>query len=163
MGMYDSVDVVGPSALRCKAGHALTGFQTKDLGRASMEHYALKGDQLFKRVDRHPDVEWLEKNGELVARRDEEYVPVHDVHGAVGVYTHCSECVPVCYEREGWDALDHRAPWVEYELTFAKGRVVDVTCIRVESREEVREELLKQGLGVLPDDDRIVRRYLAKR
>jgi len=160
--MYDTVDVVGPSRLVCKEGHALTGFQTKDFGHPSMEHYALRGDQLFRRSDEQ-DVVWLDGDGGLLCRRDAPYVPVIDFNGALGLYTHCERCLPVCYENDGWDRLDHRSPWVEYELVFSKGRVVDLIAVRLQSRDEVRAELEKSGLGVLPDDDRIVRRYLSKR
>jgi hypothetical protein len=165
MGTYDTLTIVGPSRLVCAAGHPLTTFQTKDFREPSMDSYALRGTVLFLGERNEEGNTWVDAGDELISRREERFRRVTDVGGPIAIYTHCEVCAPVVFERDSlsWDHLDERRPWVEYELLFARGELIDLKPLRVESRADVRLDLEKSGVGVLPDDDRLVRRHLALR
>ena len=60
-----------------------------------------------------------------------------------------------------WDLVQERRPWCEWTVVFAGGALVEVTQVRVESRDDVRRDLEKSGVEVLADDSRLAKRWLA--
>jgi len=55
-----------------------------------------------------------------------------------------------------WDAVREHDPWVELMIHVdAHGVITTVQVLKNESREDVRDRLLKTGMNVLNDDDRI--------
>jgi hypothetical protein len=45
-------------------------------------------------------------------------------------------------------------------IIFEHGRLVRVEAVRLETRESLREHMLRDGVGVLPDDDRIAKEHI---
>lgn len=182
MGTYDSFfvrDDLSAERLRCAEGHLLKDreFQSKSL-HCNLDHYyvvdamlyRLRGNGTWKDpapkksfaiVDWHRDTPY----GRLAitTRETAEFEPLTR---EVDLYTSCHECDPVCFEI-GDSALNfngrlnHREPRVQYFVNFEAGRLVQAHPVGCETRQMVRERLLKEGLHVLPDDDRVVKRHVA--
>jgi hypothetical protein len=163
--MYDSLRLFGADALRlrCAAGHALQdGLQTKDFDCLLEDYYVFEGHLYVKRL--RPDVEMLVPtlDGEqLVLTHNDRASPLA-FSGTISAYTHCEECDPIVCERECFDRIDHRSVWCEWDLGFERGRLVRTEPIRLETRDELRKQMTRDGLGVLPDDDRIARKEVKR-
>ncbi|MCL2450192.1 MAG: hypothetical protein FWD17_14690 [Polyangiaceae bacterium] len=163
MGMFDSIFLFGADAARarCAAGHAVGGeLQTKDFDCVMAHYYVFEG-RLYRsgrydeREERVPSLE----GGNLVLTRREMLTAV-DITVEAAAYTHCKECDPVMYESVHSECVDHRYVWCEWNLIFERGRLTRVEPVRVETRESLRERMLRDGVGVLPDDDRLAKKHL---
>ena len=81
-------------------------------------------------------------------------------------YTHCGSCRPVLYlgGRSAWaDEVSERDPWAEWQLELVDGRLVDLVPVKLETRDDIRAALRKEGLEVLDDDERLARLHFARR
>jgi len=183
MGMFDSffaMDDESAAFLRCAEGHALKNreFQSKSLF-CNLDHYYVI-DKLLYRL-RGPGT-WDEpaakrqftiegRNGDnphghllFTTRSTAEFDPLNR---EVDLYTSCYECDPVCFEIGDSGVvnfngrLNHREPSVHYLVQFEGGRLVHARPEVCETRQTIRDRLLKEGLNVLPDDDRIVKKHFA--
>lgn len=162
--MFDEFHFHEP--LRCASGHEVPYVQTKDLAN-NMEHYHVFNGQVFvvARNDKLADVSLRIENGVLVRTQVEYLPPAKLQDGRIHVYTMCRECEPVYVEDSSSflrDKLAEHHPWCSWELTVVDDRITAIDNSRVESREDVRQKLIKQGTVVLPDDDRAVQRALAR-
>lgn len=173
--MFDEVEVLGDSPLRCAAGHAIRKFQTKDMGEES-ERYILKFDrkpaldetgygQLFLvRGSGFWQVQedarsFVQTGPESFALRVD--MPLELVTGdhLLTIYSDCRECEPVYFRRAGPfggygsnGLLEEQTPWVEWEVTIRGGMVTSWKGTRLETREQVREWLAR----AVPDADPLV-------
>jgi hypothetical protein len=85
-----------------------------------------------------------------------------DFTGDIEAYTHCEDCDPIIFERENdhWDRVDHRHVRCSWKLPFDHGTLTRVEPVRLETRDTLREQMVRDGLAVLPDDDRIAKKHL---
>jgi hypothetical protein len=159
--------------LTCRDGHPQNAeLQTKDLGQ-DMEQYMIgRGLEVgaplrlygpAAKVTEHRVELTLAGPAHLVEVRRTKF-PLSTFTGTLLVYTHCDDCLPVFFERPGgfWGNIDKREVFVELDLTFQNGKLVKVDAeqTRNVSREQLRVQMLKDGVAVLPDDDRLVKREI---
>ena len=164
MGMYDTLIMLGKTAdlASCAHGHAQVDLQTKSLECLLNEYYVnervlyckTRGRQRIPRARQFED-------DKLTLRFDTEALRVAHT-GTVVAYTHCEECDPVVYEDWGsfGGGVGDRRLWVEYEFEFRDGRLIKATPLSLKTREETREQMLRDGVAVLADDDRVAHRHL---
>ncbi|HLG14190.1 MAG TPA: hypothetical protein VJH03_06640 [Blastocatellia bacterium] len=164
MGMFDTMIMLGKSAdqVRCAHGHPQADLQTKSL-ECSLDDYYVHERVLYRRTrdaQRIPRVRQSEDD-KLTLRFESEALRV-GYNGAIVAYTHCEECDPIVYEEWGSfrGGVGDRRIWVEYEFEFRDGRLVKATPLSVRTREETREQMLRDGVAVLPDDDRVASRHI---
>jgi hypothetical protein len=164
MGMSDTLRLFGADAARarCAAGHPADGeLQTKAFD-CELDHYYVFEGQLYAcRRANEPEealVPSMEGENLVLSRR----VTLSTVHVTIdaAAYTHCERCDPVVFEREAFERVDHRHVWCEWNLFFERGRLTRVDPARLETRESLRQQMLHDGVGVLPDDDRIAKKHL---
>lgn len=164
MGMFDEFHFHDP--LRCAAGHEVRHVQTKDLA-SHMDHYHVFGGQVFlaEKSDEPAQSFHAIENGYLLHTTIERMPLARLRNGQVSVYSACHECDPIYTESDSLyrEQLIAHYPWCCWVVTVEDDRIVKVDNERVESREDVRKKLQKQGSVVLPDDDRAVQRALARR
>ena len=165
MGMFDNLIMLGKSAefVVCAQGHPQEALQTKSLECLLDDYYVY--ERILYRTeptanDRLPRPRQIEE-GKLTLRFESEALRVAHTGGVVA-YTHCETCDPIVYESEASFSgrVSDRRVWVEYELEFRDGRLIKVTALSAKTREETREQMLRDGVAVLPDDDRVARRHL---
>ncbi|HXU34899.1 MAG TPA: hypothetical protein VN937_00815 [Blastocatellia bacterium] len=164
MGMYDTLIMLGKTAelAPCAHGHAQVDLQTKSL-ECSLDEYYVYERVLYRKArsrQRIPRARQFEDD-KLALRFDSEALRVAHT-GAVVAYTHCEECDPIVYEDWGsfHGGVGDRRLWVEYEFEFRDGRLITATTLSRKTREETREQMLRDGVAVLADDDRVARRHL---
>ena len=165
MGMFDNLILLGKSAelVVCAHGHPQEGLQTKSL-ECLLDDYYVYERVLYRKEraanDRLPRPRQMEE-GKLILRFESEALRVAHT-GVVVAYTHCEACDPIVYESETSFSgrVSDRRLWVEYELEFRDGRLVKATALSAKTREETREQMLRKGVAVLPDDDRVARRHI---
>ncbi len=165
MGMFDTMIMLGKSAdlVSCAHGHPQDDLQTKSL-ECLLDDYYVYERMLYRKTkdaQRLPKVRQLEDD-KLSLRFESEALRVAHT-GEVVAYTHCEECDPIVYEN--WSSfhggVGDRRIWVEYALEFHDGRLVKATPLSVKTREETREQMLRDGVAVLADDDRVACRQIA--
>ena len=156
--------------LACPDGHAQRGeLQTKDIG-AAMDRYVLARDpegalRLYGPSEKstRDSVHYRMEHGApgVVEVHRTRYAPAL-LSTTLLAYTHCEDCQPLYFERpEGvWGGIASRELFVEFDLTFQNGRLVKVDSTGNGSRADLRAHMLKDGVGVLPDDDRVVKREI---
>jgi hypothetical protein len=164
MGMFDRLHLLGDDAskVRCAAGHPADGeLATKTFDCLLDDYYVFEG-RLYRcrRTEDRPDDLAPRVDGDKLVLLRRETAPRVQFTGVASVHTHCAACDPVVFERESPERVDHRRVWCEWDLTFDDGKLARVEPVRLETREEVRQHLLRDGVGVLPDDDRIARRHI---
>ena len=159
MGMYDTILFYGDDALLCPAGHALHDLQTKDL-ECTMAQYVVHRARLYRAGTRSDETVQLGEDGKLILSAQRTADPVA-LTAEVTAYTFCDSCRPVLFLRDRqslWgDYVDERRPWCEWRLVFVAGALERRDAVRVETREVVGQELRKEGLEVLDDEDRLAR------
>jgi hypothetical protein len=159
MGMYDTIRFHGDHGPHCPAGHALHDLQTKDLDCA-MAEYVVHRARLYRAGARSNETAQLREGGRLILVRERAADPVA-LTTEVGAYTFCDHCPPVLYLRDDkspWgDYVQERRPWCEWRLVFVAGALERRDAVRVETREMVAEQLQREGLEVLDDNDRLAR------
>ena len=169
MGMYDDLHLTGMTAdaAKCAHGHSLSDFQTKSL-ECNLNSYYVHSGRLYlmtRNEGRRPfaNARFEEIGKELKITYSSVCKSV-DHTGEVLVHASCETCEPVYFENESgfMSGVDSRSPWCEFALFFKGGVLENVEPVRVESRDEVREKLLKAAQFPLPDDDRIVQRELRR-
>ena len=165
MGMFDNLILLGKSAelVVCAHGHPQGALQTKSLECLLDDYY------VFERIlyrnergnsDRVPRPRQMDE-GKLILRFESEALRVAHT-GIVVAYTHCEACDPIVYESQSSlsGRVSDRTVWVECELEFRDGRLVRATALSAKTREETQEQMLRDGVAVLPDDDRVARRHI---
>jgi len=159
MGMYDTIRFYGDDALLCPAGHALHDLQTKDL-ECAMAEYVVHRARLYRAGTRSNETAQLREGGRLILSTQRTADPVA-LTTEVTAYTFCDHCRPVLYLRDDqspWgDYVQERRPWCEWRLVFVAGALERRDAVRVDTREVVAEQLRKEGLEVLDDNDRLAR------
>ena len=172
MGTPDSISSVKdiePQLVRlglvCPDGHALVKMQTKDLEEALLTYF-LGNDVDDAAVVRlyGPSRKESSKTFEVSVGLEEIsrcFYPRSTHTGAVLSSAVCSQCLPVFFESQGlWDnGLGQRELFFEVEMWFDDGVLSRVEVSGL-SREQKRVQMLKDGVGVLPDDDRLVKRRI---
>jgi len=173
MGMYDSffaLDNESAAFLRCAEGHPLKNreFQSKSL-HCNLDNYYVIDKTLYRL---HEDSEsqkqfTVEGRTGLLITTTRSIAEFESLNQEVDLYTSCYECDPVCFEIGdssvvNFDGrLNHREPIVHYLAKFDDGQLVQANPLICETRQAIRERLTKEGLHVLPDEDRIVKRHFA--
>ena len=162
MGMYDTITVLGddPRFL------GLDVFQTKDLDCNLADYYIISG-RLFQRGEKEGNTKVRETPQGLLLVKEYALTPVSPIEKAV-IYTSNRNLLPVLSFRDsgasfGWDMVAEHYPHVELVVEFKAGEVVEVKVLENSSREELRQDLLKRGLEVLEDTDRVAVRHFKKR
>jgi hypothetical protein len=159
MGISDTLRLIGSDTarVRCAAGHPASGeLATKDFDCGLDHCYVFEG-QLYRheRTD-EPEPLTPQIDGDTLLLARSEVAKKVDFTGTVDCHTHCEACDPVVFEREDTDRVDHRHVWCEWNVVFDHGRLTRVEPVRLETREQLRTQMARDGVGVLPDDDRIV-------
>ena len=162
MGMFDNV-VILDEPLACPAGHTVRGLQTKSFHDPSMTTYLIAGG----RVLRTTGGSWRDESdeGERSAWRITGDEAVHETRyrlepvsppADLCVYSHCSHCEPVLVRVDRatlWgDIVQEHRLFVEFSLRFPEGEPMRATCV-TGGRAELMEELRRDGLRVLEDDN----------
>ena len=163
MGMIDTLRLFGPDAsrARCAAGHpAQQTLTTKSFECNQDDYYVFEGQLYVVGGNTEADELLPSIEGGKLALLRRQLAEVVTHHGDVVAYTHCEQCDPIVFEREDLDRTDHRRVWCEWSLTFERGRLARVEGGRLETREALREQMLRDGVGVLPDEDRIAKKYM---
>lgn len=163
MGLFDTITFHDDGAPRCAAGHRLGELQTKDL-ECVMESYSVLGGRIYC-LARIGTTAWhVDARARLVCvetRIGEPAVLSADLRG----YGHCHDCKPVLFLRGAgapWDLVQERRPWCEWRLVVRNGVVERVEPVRVASRADVADELRREGLEVLADDERLARLHFKR-
>ena len=158
MGMVDNILVVDedPRFL------GLSSFQSKDFhhGDWGAELYIYKG-RLYQRTRSRLRIE-VDESVTPPELMESYALTLCSLAGTFLIYS-CNTRVPPVLtlsdiDEEGfrWDAVREHDPWVEIRLHVdAQGFLAEVEVVKNESRDEVRDRLLKNGANVLQDDDRI--------
>lgn len=155
MGMYDDfADLDG--RLKCAAGHAPDGWQTKSLDR-NMDTYLMKDGRLYlsERGGRCEATTWsAQEDGSLRRTLTDSAQPLTPRTMEVEVHTFCKHCRPVLYAADRpWNGgVSEREPWCEYVLTFVRGVLDEVKPYRLETREDIVREMKGNGDKVLDDE-----------
>jgi hypothetical protein len=162
MGMFDHV-VMLDEPLACAAGHPVGGLQTKSFCDPSMSTYFIGKGRVLRtaRGSWHDETEEDPRSAWRIAGRE----AVHETRyrlepvsppAALRVYAHCSRCEPVLVRTDRatlWgDIVQEQRPFVEFSLQFPEGGPMRVQRISG-GREELMEELRRNGSRVLSDDD----------
>ena len=161
--------------LVCRDGFPITGLQTKDLKEA-MQNYLLAHDpedstvvclygpaveeksQLIQPFE-FPKSFDRSLRGVVKTRR---WVFPRSLHCGSVLCSGASQNLPVFYENANsmWgNNIGHREMFLEVELYLEAGALVRVEVMGP-TRDELRVKMLKDGVGVLPDDDRLVKREI---
>jgi hypothetical protein len=160
MGMYDDPTLFETDArVSCAAGHHIRELQTKGLA-SDMDHYYILDGRLYiarRRGDDEVVVKYDRRVNDTFLIHETRLERV-DLSKTVEFHTFCRECVPVFTRSEHMsylssDHLEGNQPWVELEIKFKKGQVVDVEKTRCETRQQLREKLARGGSALLADDD----------
>ncbi len=168
MGMYDSIRILGPSALTCAAGHEILEVQTKDL-ECAIVCYLLHEGRLYRDAGARGATQTAhaEEGDRLVVVTRKLADPV-SLASEILAYASCDDCRPVLYLQDAgglgpWsDYVHERWPWCEWRLVFSAGHLQRIKAERLDTRDAVRRELLAQGLEVLDDDDRLARLHFRR-
>lgn len=175
--------------LVCRDGHPLTDLQTKDLAEA-MQSYVLGHDvedpsavRLYGPARKNLSVthglvvddcgdyettipfgveaEGAPRRKYGLAENNRSFYPCRNHTGSIVCSATCSKCIPIFFESTSrWDnGLGRRETFFEAELWLEKGLLSRVVVVGP-SRDEQRAQMLKDGVGVLPDDDRLVKREI---
>lgn len=190
MGTPDTIEVdpivaaeLARMGLVCREGHVLDSLQTKDLdadldtyvlsrmpGSPSSEqapvHVMLFGpeEQEHRGLEYRPDAPSGEKGiSQLKRRFFPTFAPLaRGGRFEVACSTTCRKCLPVFHESPGrWDGgVGHREVWISVVLTFGAFGALQEVVVSAKTRDELRAEMRADGVGVLPDDDRIVAREI---
>jgi hypothetical protein len=159
MGMYDMIEFSGDDALRCPDGHPLRDLQTKDL-ECELATYVVHGARLYRVGPTSEETTQARADGRLILSTQRIADPLA-LNAEVTAYTFCDHCRPVLYLRDGqsvWgDYVQERRPWCEWRFIFVAGALERRETVRVETRAIVAEQLRKEGLEVLDDNDRLAR------
>jgi len=159
MGMFDTV-VVLDQKLTCPAGHSVGVFQTKSFPDPSMSTYLVEGGRLVRAArsswsDEDERSAWRILGNEVIHERCYALEPV-SLSFEVQMYTHCDSCEPILVRVEAarsWGDIvhEHRVP-VDLRLTLPEGGPLRIERVSGD-REQLLEELRREGLRVLGDDD----------
>ena len=167
MGMFDSIYVIDDQTAAkflCAAGHPQNNveLQTKSL-ECNMDDYFVYEGQLYvnSRREREAKSEYAVTDAGLSITRT-ALAKRYGINRTLVCYSQCHTCDPVVFESEHSFAgrVSERSPRVEFEVSFVDGRLAEVRPHNCETRDEIRSKLLKEGVEVLPDDDRIAKKHL---
>ena len=178
MGLFDYVSILDKNVLekvKCHYGHPQDmDLQTKDL-EDSMDKFYLFNNALYHRGTgwgagmEDPSVireaPYTDKYGilKIPSYIKAVHFPITDT---IRVYATCPYCNPVVFLRKDEDPSKMRKqgflwgdgrtrvrPWVEYKLTFVEDVLINVSPVKLETREEVIEAYTKKGDWILQPDD----------
>ena len=162
MGMYDEIRMWDDEPqISCGQGHLQWDLHTKDMD-CDLTIYHIWHGRLYEETRKdHQQLMPVEgENPGTLKLRWEGQATFAAYTGTMAVYTHCDQCDPVVFEDDvrGWDGgVYTRKPWVEYELKFVDGILVEATPITQETREQVAQKEFRQPL---PDTDRVAKRTI---
>jgi hypothetical protein len=169
MGMYDDLTLFETDArVSCAAGHPVRDLQTKGLA-SDMDHYYILDGRLYIARRRGDDdetvVKWDRRVNDVFLVHETRLERV-DLSRTVEFHTFCNECTPVFTRSEHMSYLRHdhleaHQPWVELEIKFKKGQLVEVEKTNCETRLQLREKLARGGSALLADDEPEVLKRLA--
>ena len=162
MGLFDSITIWPRGRVRCAEGHPFAEFQTKSLACA-MRHYAVVDGALHSAAPEDEEAV-VSEQGKPVLRQTRALEPERQT-ATIIAYAHCPSCRPVLYlARAHWgDEVHEREPWAEWQLEFVEGRLVGLFPVRLDTRDDVRAALGREGLEVLDDDERLACLHFARR
>ena len=159
MGMFDTV-VFLDQELSCPAGHSLGEFQTKSFPDPSMSTYLVEGGRVVRAVrglwgDEDERSVWRISGDEAI--HEQRYaLELVAPPAEVRIYTHCAGCEPVLVRvdaaRSWGDIVHEHRLAVDFRLTFPEGEPLKIERVSGD-RENLLEELRRDGLRVLQDDD----------
>lgn len=159
MGLFDTV-VLLDQKLTCLAGHSVGVFQTKSFPEPSMSTYLVEEGRLVRAApsswgDEDERSAWRISGNEAIHERCYALEPV-SLPFEVDMYTHCHACEPILVRVEAaraWGDIvhEHRVP-VDFRLTLSEGGPLRIERVSGD-REQLLEELRRDGLRVLGDDD----------
>jgi hypothetical protein len=164
MGLFDTIIFAGAGdSPRCADGHQVRHFQTKQMGNGMITYLVWEGKLYKPELDdvgswpgpkelaRHvPEGDHLVITHELRA---------HPIRGrVVDAYGTCEACPPVLVEASSGSWIMELSPWLEYELCFEGDRLFEWRSRVVQSRDDLR----RKQPDVIPDDDRVARRFLER-
>jgi hypothetical protein len=166
--MFDSIYVIDEQTAAkflCAAGHPQRNveLQTKSL-ECNMDSYYVHEGQLYEYVRREgaraKSVYAVTDAGLTVT--ETRTFKRYGINRVIVCYSQCYTCDPVVFESEHsfGGRVSERSPRVEFTVSFKDGLLVDVQQHHCETRDEIRAKLLKEGVEVLPDDDRIAKKHI---
>jgi hypothetical protein len=175
MGMFDTLTFiydVTPEAwtsplFLCPEGHRIRELQTKEL-ECSMDTYVIapdvEGKWTMHLTSRDAAPRYSFVSGRLVRTAVTE-CKKSDLTDSVFAYGNCDECLPVFFESLNvWSGgIGEREVFLEFCLRFEAGRLVTSERALGQTREELRQQMKRDGVGVLPDDDRVVMKHIEAR
>ena len=162
MGMFDQV-VMLDEPLACPEGHPVGDLQTKSFCDPSMSTYLIARDRVVRaargswrdETDEDSRSVWRITGDEVVHETRYRMEPLSPPAELL-VYSHCARCEPVLVRTDRatlWgDIVQEHRLFVEFSLQFPEGGPMRVKCITGD-REELMEELRRNGSRVLSDDD----------
>ncbi len=156
MGMADNIYVLDADDNRfC----GLKYFQSKDFGSDWGEDLYIRQNKIYRKKDRQAEIQ-IDDAMELPMLKQIYALEPFTRSGAYLIYSSNTAVRPVLtlddIDEDGfrWDAVKEHHPDVELQLRLEAGKIIGIETLKNESREEVREQLLKRSLTVLEDDDR---------
>lgn len=158
MGMFDEIAVLGPSPLKCAAGHEVREVQTKDFAQTGTE-FILNNGRLYEPGEDPIRGVALQDDGSVFLRTDRPLHLVQGVH-ALHVYATCDQCEPV-YSRfrdngskigRFGGLVDETKVWAEWALLVKDGVVMECKPVHLQSRDQLREATQR----ALSDSDPLV-------
>jgi len=168
MGMFDHIwfDENSASAPKCAEGHPVTYLQTKCLQNNMDVLYVVRGMLYIKKPSEHKvlgayDRYDLSYNSEEVMLAKTDRAKRLRITAQIEAYNGCDKCKPVMIlNPHGWAGMvEEKGVSIQFTLCFDDGILTNVIP-SVESREQLREKLLKRGVEVLEDDNPIVVAHL---
>ncbi len=158
MGIVDHIYVLDTDDNRfC----GLSYFQSKDFGGGEWgEDLYIRHSRIYRRKDREAENQIDDTVQPPILKKTYLLEPFAG-SGAYLIYTSNTAIQPVLtlndIDETGfrWDAVREHYADVEFELRLEAGKIIEIETLKNESREQVREQLLKRGLTVLEDDDRL--------
>ena len=162
MGLFDIITIWPCGRVHCAGGHPFAELQTKSLACA-MRRYAVVEGTLYG-VAPEAEETVVSEQEKPVLRRTQALEPERQ-NATITAYAHCATCRPVLYlaGAQWGDEVHEREPWAEWQLEFVEGRLVRLVPVRLETRDDVRAALRREGLEVLDDDERLARLHFARR
>lgn len=158
MGMFDEIHVLDTDD---KPFSGLNYFQSKDFsGGEWHEDLYIRQGRIYRRKDREAEYQIDDAVEPPILKQIYALEPFTG-SGAYLIYTSNTAIQPVLtlddIDETGfrWDAVQEHYANVELELRLEAGKIIEIKTLKNETREQVREQLLKRGLTVLEDDDRI--------
>lgn len=169
--MFDTIYLLHEedySRVLCADGHPMTdNLQTKDLDNVMAAYYVFRGQVYFQPKGERSSSNDVKKfevvENKLVSRNIESYEKHSLSEKNICAYAYCNECLPVISEPNSsimWRSINETYPLCEWSFSFENGILVDVKPLKLQTRDDIRNELALRGVLALPDNDRIAKKHL---